>query len=96
MATERASFIKAVLATKSRGITLIYILTGFRVIAKLITHRTCTLCPKWSLDTTVGATSIVVRTTLLICVESRGSMLNSEKGNTIKLANYVIYMHATL
>lgn len=66
VAAERPSLIKAVLATQSRRITLIHILTGFRVIAQLIAHRTCALGPKWPLDTTMGAASIVVRAALLI------------------------------
>lgn len=66
MAAERASLIKAVLATESWRNTFIHIFTGFRVIAQLITHRACALGPKRSLNTTMGAASIVVGTALLI------------------------------
>lgn len=39
VAAEGASLVKTVLATLSRGVTLIYIFTGFGVIAHLIAHR---------------------------------------------------------
>ena len=60
VAAERASLVKAVLATQSGGITLVYILTCLGVIAQLIAHRARALSPKGSLHAPMGAASVVV------------------------------------
>lgn len=66
VAAERASFIKAMLATHSRRMTFVYILTGFGVITQLIAHRASALGPEGPLDTAMSAASIVVKAALLI------------------------------
>lgn len=66
MAAEGASLVEAVLATNSRGATLIDVVAGFGIVAELVTHRACALGPKWPLNTAVGAAGIVVRAALLV------------------------------
>lgn len=66
MAAEGASLVEAVLATNSRGATLVNVIAGFGVVAELVTHGARALGPKWPLNTAVGATGIVVRAALLV------------------------------
>lgn len=60
VAAERASVIKAMLATNSRGVALIYILTCLGVIAQLVSNGASALSPKWPLNTTMSAACVVV------------------------------------
>lgn len=69
VAAEWASLVKAVLATNSGRTALVNIITGFRVIAQLITHGARALGPKRPLNTTVCAASIVVRAALLVWIQ---------------------------
>lgn len=84
VAAEWASLVKAVLATNSRRIALVNIITGFRVIAQLITRGARALGPKRPLNTTVCAASIVVRAALLVWIQKTEIVWNQTCARGIK------------
>lgn len=59
MAPEGASLVEAVLATETRNQAFIDVITSLGVIEELESRWTCALSPKWTLDATIAAASIV-------------------------------------